>query len=362
MRLTSSDRALLHQASEVMLNPFSYPTAASYMAAVSCQVIPLLGGFAAICACRGPNDQMLTVSAQWPDPVIEAFARWKLADEGTRRAIALGMEVISMRRMVAGEWDLYNADPMVIDWYKPNGVADAVAYLLHWPEDDALATIEFHADTFGHRRFGPEGEALLDLLLPSLRAGTRLLFSLGAYRLRLARELDSLGLSVAVCARDGRIVHASLSLSKLFVAQQGAPSLREHVVDAARAAALGTRSQWQSSAVDATSSHVLIRTNAARYRISAALANRTMQFGDTDVLVTVSELDTNMLSAAGLMSRFALTKRESDVALLLITGARNDAIATQLSVSHHTVARHLESVFRKLGVTTRTEAAAVMHS
>jgi DNA-binding NarL/FixJ family response regulator len=54
-----------------------------------------------------------------------------------------------------------------------------------------------------------------------------------------------------------------------------------------------------------------------------------------------------------------LTKRESDVLQLLATGCSNREISRQLFLSEKTVKAHLAAVFRKLGVTNRTQAAMV---
>jgi DNA-binding NarL/FixJ family response regulator len=54
-----------------------------------------------------------------------------------------------------------------------------------------------------------------------------------------------------------------------------------------------------------------------------------------------------------------LTKRESDVLQLLAKGCSNREISRQLFLSEKTVKAHLAAVFRKLGVTNRTQAAMV---
>jgi len=53
-----------------------------------------------------------------------------------------------------------------------------------------------------------------------------------------------------------------------------------------------------------------------------------------------------------------LTPRELDVLTALAEGLTNKAIARRLAISLHTVKFHLESLFRKLGARTRTEAVA----
>jgi len=55
-----------------------------------------------------------------------------------------------------------------------------------------------------------------------------------------------------------------------------------------------------------------------------------------------------------------LTPRESQVITLMVTGMPNRSIARQLRISERTVKSHLHSIFSKLGVTTRGEAAACL--
>jgi DNA-binding NarL/FixJ family response regulator len=57
-------------------------------------------------------------------------------------------------------------------------------------------------------------------------------------------------------------------------------------------------------------------------------------------------------------SQWGLTGRESEVLALLATGSPNRAIADALFVSENTVRTHLKAVFRKLGVTSRSQAVA----
>jgi DNA-binding NarL/FixJ family response regulator len=53
-----------------------------------------------------------------------------------------------------------------------------------------------------------------------------------------------------------------------------------------------------------------------------------------------------------------LTERELEVLGLVAAGKSNRAIAATLVISEHTVARHLQNIFRKLGVSSRTAASA----
>jgi len=53
-----------------------------------------------------------------------------------------------------------------------------------------------------------------------------------------------------------------------------------------------------------------------------------------------------------------LTTRELQVLRCLAGGKTNREIATELFISEHTVARHLQNIFTKISVATRTAAAA----
>jgi DNA-binding CsgD family transcriptional regulator len=111
---------------------------------------------------------------------------------------------------------------------------------------------------------------------------------------------------------------------------------------------------------------------AARARLLAGLACRQLGDGDTAEM----ELDAarrmfQELGAAPDLARMAeisrtaeaeaaggLTTREVQVLALVAAGKSNRAIATELFLSEKTVERHLSNIFAKLGVGSRTAAAA----
>jgi DNA-binding NarL/FixJ family response regulator len=53
-----------------------------------------------------------------------------------------------------------------------------------------------------------------------------------------------------------------------------------------------------------------------------------------------------------------LTERERDVLRLVADGRTNREIGTELVISEHTVARHVQNIFAKLGVSSRAAATA----
>ena len=65
-----------------------------------------------------------------------------------------------------------------------------------------------------------------------------------------------------------------------------------------------------------------------------------------------------LLSRATVDASGGLTGREVQVLVLVAAGKSNHEIASTLVISTHTVRRHLQNIFAKLGVSSRTEATA----
>lgn len=65
------------------------------------------------------------------------------------------------------------------------------------------------------------------------------------------------------------------------------------------------------------------------------------------------ELDASSLEKLG------LTKREAEILLWVSQGKRNSEIATILGIKAKTISKHLERIFEKLGIETRTGAANI---
>jgi DNA-binding CsgD family transcriptional regulator len=69
-------------------------------------------------------------------------------------------------------------------------------------------------------------------------------------------------------------------------------------------------------------------------------------------------LEEQTLSLSQSLDVLGLSQRETAVLFWVMQGKDNKAIAVQLSVGKSTVRKHLESIYRKLGVQSRTEAIA----
>ncbi len=69
-------------------------------------------------------------------------------------------------------------------------------------------------------------------------------------------------------------------------------------------------------------------------------------------------LEEQTLSLLNSLELLGLSQRETEILFWVIQGRDNKAIAAQLSVHKSTVRKHLESIYRKLEVQSRTEAIA----
>ncbi len=134
-------------------------------------------------------------------------------------------------------------------------------------------------------------------------------------------------------------------------------------------------------AADAAWQHLHMPYERARTELliglsCAALGDRTsaaLEFGsareifaelgarpDTDRLEALMELGAPAEPPDPTEDTRSLSVRELEVLALMAAGKTNRMIATELGISQHTVGRHVENIFAKLGVTSR--AAATSHA
>jgi DNA-binding CsgD family transcriptional regulator len=76
---------------------------------------------------------------------------------------------------------------------------------------------------------------------------------------------------------------------------------------------------------------------------------------DVDVIIEPAHLGRN---APLVPSSLGLTRRESEVALLVLRGASTKAIGAELHLSQYPVKDHLKSIFDKTGVRSRRDLVA----
>jgi DNA-binding response OmpR family regulator/DNA-binding CsgD family transcriptional regulator len=172
----------------------------------------------------------------------------------------------------------------------------------------------------------------------------------GARQVRQTRNaLDAFGYaSITVRASDGKLMWQTPLARELLMTYYGtsAPQAPQAVVDWLRRHLKEAEQQIEPP------------------RLTAELGARRLTFrlhqqtGDDDWLIVMRETsDTAVIEAMSLS--FKLTAREAEVLYWVVKGKINRDIADILGASPATVKKHLERVFAKLGVETRTAAAGM---
>jgi DNA-binding NarL/FixJ family response regulator len=93
--------------------------------------------------------------------------------------------------------------------------------------------------------------------------------------------------------------------------------------------------------------------DAADLELDAARATFESLGAVVDLAKTAASPTTTGRATAG-----GLTDRECQVLRLVAAGKTNREIAAELMISDHTVSRHLQNMFMKMGVTSRAAATA----
>jgi DNA-binding NarL/FixJ family response regulator len=207
---------------------------------------------------------------------------------------------------------------------KPCGLEDTLSVRLAIPPPSRPKSFAF--DRVG-RDFSARDRAVLDLLNPHLVQLCRA--SESRRRLREALALhESTQAAVVLLEADDRLAFASTAARELF----------DRYFSENGAGLPDSMASWLVARRQQATSEPL--------RIDAGDRALVIEFVDGALL----------LEEQHRMPR--LTPREREILGLVAAGRTNAEIAERLCVSPGTVRRHLENVFRKLGVHTRTAAAA----
>jgi DNA-binding NarL/FixJ family response regulator len=224
----------------------------------------------------------------------------------------------------------------------------------------ALATEVFQTPWFMARiRFSSLGLELLSHRVVTEPSAAAELVARGAGLVEAAQTTAEKGLP------PGRVlgVEAIAWLARLeaewdrlrWLAGIDPPTAEEHVAS------------WER-AVDAFGYGYIFEQAWSRVRLSAALraAGRIAAANEQTELAAVvaRDLDAKPLlaelgGAAAGVGPAALTARETEVLALLAEGRTNRQLARELYISEKTVSVHVSNILAKLGVRSRTEAAAV---
>ena len=158
----------------------------------------------------------------------------------------------------------------------------------------------------------------------------------------LEASLEQRGAAVIQLDRFGNIEHASTAARELIEAYFG--SVPTQLLPPVLAAWAHGKSEWEPLTIDGP---------GGRLRVLGFANGRAGPWRE----LILEEQRTSAPPLAALEG-LGLTCREAQVLRLLVCGKRNEHIARQLCISEGTVRKHLEHIYRRLRVASRSEAIA----
>ncbi len=174
-----------------------------------------------------------------------------------------------------------------------------------------------------------------------------------AHVTRLAREaVDVAGLGVVLLDRQGRMAWRSPQAMRWLAA---AVRPAQDVGAAPSQEAVAQRAWLQQAVRHGETLSELSDGSQLQARFLG-------QAGPGETMILLRVLGPSVDAAHKRLSSAALTPRETEVLSWLAKGKTNRDIADILGMSPRTVNKHLEHIFEKLGVETRTAAAAIASS
>lgn len=166
--------------------------------------------------------------------------------------------------------------------------------------------------------------------------------------------LDAFGqAAIAITQNDGKVVWQS-PLARQWM-QRYFYENGLHSVDATPEPILNWLQNMQQTSLANTQALNIIKGSS---RLTLSLADDS---SDEQWIILLNE-ESDEAQIQALTTTFGLTKRESEVLYWAIKGKTNRDIGDILGTSPRTVNKHLEHVFTKLGVETRTAAASYVAS
>ncbi len=233
--------------------------------------------------------------------------------------------------------------------YRPNQIEDVLAVAFATQRGE-LRGIGLHRDQV----FSERDRLLLETVRPHLELGyeaARAFTDLKGWAARLEEGVAAFGGAVLELTADGRIVNSTGDVHRLVTEyfDEASPGdrlpetlhlwMRQH--DPGLRDALCLPAPLASLAVDRPGKRLVAR-------MLATSGSRTILLEEQRTGVEPHHFKS-----------LGLTARENQVLAQIARGHTNKQIASELSISPRTVQRHLEHIYERLGVNTRTAAAAL---
>jgi DNA-binding CsgD family transcriptional regulator len=359
LRLTTRETDDLVRAVAVLAAPFAGPSFTAWRAQCAAALGPLF---------RTDRTGAVAVAPDEPLTVFDNPAVGEMADAWAnyyyRFDTSLLETGLALRLRVFHFLDLYDAatlrkSPLWTEWAIPYGAANGFAMAV--PFATPLAPFSVHVYPDRNQTSPRRGRAILSLLYPVFRASAE------AVRCRLEAHADIIAsleqeaAGVVIADLDGRRVHTSPNLDAHCGAAPAGPALTIAINQVLTSTIAVARKNPKSRAAHIAHVAAGLTRVAGAFVVQGLLLHHYSGSGDPLAVAVITREANPAPSREVVMERFGLTAREYDVAVAIAAGKSTQAIATDLAISVHTVRRHGERVFTKLGVTTRAAVGPRLH-
>jgi len=241
----------------------------------------------------------------------------------------------------------YHRLPIYQEFFRPAGLEHQISIAL--PSTGArLVRVTLNR---ARGDFSERDRRVLDLVRPHVAQAAEngdALARLGVERRDLERAMEAVDVGVVV-VRGGRATYMNRRARMQLAAYFPGAGTRAELPHALCDWLEPLRVLDESSLLPGPRTPMLVERDGSQLQI------RALPDGDGDVLLLRERL-TRIAPRA--LESLGLTRRQAEVLGWLAEGKANLEIAAILAISPSTVARHVEAIFERLGVQTRTAAAA----
>lgn len=355
LTLNSRELAQLQATLETILTPINHSSPEEWGRAVMRDVKALLAGDQAFFALPLDGSVHLFGSGDRTEQAAIQYEKdyWQTDFVISDRRKALGLEVHHQDQLYRdGELE---SDVLYNEWCVPNKLFDTLGMAVDVSDGPIPAGVNVYHNR-NSSRFGERGRLLMEVLAPAFKASVR------SYRLLVELSdsacwlIDAIPAGVLVVDASGSRLYQNRALDELYRGEPDRQRLELMVRDIARGVvrsdgACGVRACQRCDT--ATNSYELRLSRSPRLSSLPGAAGMV-------VVEAIYESETRRKTmSVQVCEQFGLTRRETEVALLLAKRLTNSEIAATLGVSTHTVRHHTESVFAKTGVSRRSGIAAL---
>ncbi len=234
------------------------------------------------------------------------------------------------------------------EFFRPAGIEHQISIALPSPAPRLVRI------TLNRARgdFGERDRQVLNLVRPHVARAwenARAFARLGVGHRSLERAAHAAHLGIAMVRRGRAEFLSPLARMQLATYFPATPAPHRRLPDAVIAWLDATRRPRETRDLRAPGSPLLVDGDGGRLEIRSFL-------DDGSHVLIFRERPTRIAPRA--LESLGLSRRQAEVLAWLAEGKANPEIASILAISPHTVARHVEAIFERLGVQTRTAAAA----